>query len=183
MFDLTKLEDNIYYYQNLYDNPDGLIKYLDNFLEWETWYSSSHSDVLYGEWSGRNKPLPPDVFHFLKNNITRCLNDYAEKTGNKFGWIPDAYVVQKYSLNKYMGIHTDSDDISSEKMPTVSAVLYLNDNYEGGELVFPEQNIKIKPTAASMVVFPSYPPYYHDPMPVTSGTKYMSTAFCFKEEF
>lgn len=35
----------------------------------------------------------------------------------------------------------------------LATLLYLNDDYEGGELYFPNQNFEIKPTAKSLLVF------------------------------
>lgn len=55
---------------------------------------------------------------------------------------------------------------------TVSLVSYPNDNYEGGELFFRLQNLKVKPEAGDLFVFPSNFMYPHQAMPVTSGTKY-----------
>ena len=34
-------------------------------------------------------------------------------------------------------------------------MMFLNDNYEGGELILPEYNIKFTPIANSIVLFPS----------------------------
>lgn len=55
---------------------------------------------------------------------------------------------------------------------TVSLVCYLNDNYEGGELTFRLQGLKIKPKAGDMYVFPSNYMYPHVAEKVTSGIKY-----------
>lgn len=55
---------------------------------------------------------------------------------------------------------------------TVSLVCYLNDNYEGGELSFRLQDLKIKPKAGDMYVFPSNYMYPHVAEKVTSGIKY-----------
>jgi predicted 2-oxoglutarate/Fe(II)-dependent dioxygenase YbiX len=62
----------------------------------------------------------------------------------------------------------------------MSAVIYLNDDYEGGELRFPEQDVMIKPEAGSVIVFPSVEPFYHQSMPLKTGTKYMVPAFWIK---
>ena len=75
-----------------------------------------------------------------------------------------------------MGPHVDN--YGQPNLQTLmSAVAYLNDDYEGGELHFPEQNVTIKPSAGSIVVFPSEAPFYHQSLPVTKGAKYMSPAF------
>jgi predicted 2-oxoglutarate/Fe(II)-dependent dioxygenase YbiX len=55
---------------------------------------------------------------------------------------------------------------------TVSLVGYPNDDYEGGELYFRVQNLKIKPDAGDLFIFPSNFMYPHRAMPVISGTKY-----------
>lgn len=54
----------------------------------------------------------------------------------------------------------------------LSAILYLNDNYEGGCLHFPRQRKKIKPLAGSVVLFPSNFAFPHEGQDVTEGTKY-----------
>jgi hypothetical protein len=53
----------------------------------------------------------------------------------------------------------------------VSLVAYPNDDYEGGELMFRLQNLKIKPKAGDLFIFPSNYMYPHRAMPVISGTK------------
>lgn len=55
---------------------------------------------------------------------------------------------------------------------TVSLVAYINDDYEGGELYFRLQNLKIKPQAGDLYIFPSNFMYPHQAMPVHSGLKY-----------
>jgi hypothetical protein len=55
---------------------------------------------------------------------------------------------------------------------TVSLVAYPNDDYEGGELFFRLQNLKIKPDAGDLFVFPSNFMYPHQAMPVHSGIKH-----------
>jgi hypothetical protein len=55
---------------------------------------------------------------------------------------------------------------------TVSLVAYINDDYEGGELSFRLQNLKIKPEAGDLFIFPSTFMYPHKAEVVTSGIKY-----------
>jgi predicted 2-oxoglutarate/Fe(II)-dependent dioxygenase YbiX len=76
-----------------------------------------------------------------------------------------------------MGEHADSMDTSDKYHPLVSGVFYINDDYEGGEIEFSRQKIKIKPSAGSIVMFPSYQPYFHRPLPVVNGVKYMIPFF------
>ena len=54
----------------------------------------------------------------------------------------------------------------------LSTILFLNDDFEGGEFVFPDLRIRIKPEPGLLVAFPSSEFYLHMVEPVTSGTRY-----------
>lgn len=89
---------------------------------------------------------------------------------------------------KYTGLilpfHTDYQQERS-KMPGikhgVTANLYINDNYEGGEVMFKiepsEEIIHYKAKAGDMVIFPSGAPYYHGVKNVIEGDKYIVRSF------
>jgi len=79
-----------------------------------------------------------------------------------------------YSLLRYRGgqeykAHYDG---TSSIARIISALVYLNDDYEGGELEFPNFGIKIKPEPGMLILFPSNFAYSHIAHPVLSGTKY-----------
>jgi hypothetical protein len=180
---ISKLDDKIYYYTNIFDDLSAyMILVEDTNLLWQDWFSSD-GEILYGSYIGGQYTLSDNLLNPIKSAIHKCLSDYVEKANLTFGWIPEFYKIQKYSTGSYMGPHVDSIDKTADKSPTISIVIYLNDDYEGGNICFPEQGLDIKPEAGSMIIFPSYPPYYHDPKPVTKGTKYMCPVFCFKEPF
>jgi hypothetical protein len=83
--------------------------------------------------------------------------------------ITEHYQLLKYSGGQHYGAHYDG---GTETKRTISPILYLNDNYEGGEIEFVNFGIKIKPKAGSLLIFPSNYAYRHIAHPVTSGTKY-----------
>lgn len=53
----------------------------------------------------------------------------------------------------------------------VSAVVYLNDEFSGGDLVFPKADYRYKPRAGGCVIFPSNLPYSHYVDSVLSGKR------------
>ena len=75
----------------------------------------------------------------------------------------------RYGECQHFAVHTDH---GFSYTCTVSSVIYLNDDYEGGELYFPYLNITLKPEAGDIVMFPSTYIYAHASMPVKSGIKY-----------
>jgi predicted 2-oxoglutarate/Fe(II)-dependent dioxygenase YbiX len=54
----------------------------------------------------------------------------------------------------------------------LSVVYFLNDDFTGGELVFPELDLVIEPEPGTLVCFPSDHHYVHEVKAVTSGHRY-----------
>jgi predicted 2-oxoglutarate/Fe(II)-dependent dioxygenase YbiX len=51
-------------------------------------------------------------------------------------------------------------------------LLYLNDDYVGGEITFRQSKVTIKPSAGSIVFFPSNFLYVHEVDSVLKGPRY-----------
>jgi len=76
-----------------------------------------------------------------------------------------------YRLLKYGGgaeYHAHHDHFHTNSR-SLSLVAFVNDNYTGGELVFPRFNVTIKPKKGTIVLFPSNFPYLHIANPVGVG--------------
>jgi hypothetical protein len=82
----------------------------------------------------------------------------------------EPYTLLRYSGGEQYGFHYDGGTGSKR---SISVLIYLNDDYEGGEIEFPNFNLKIKPKAGTLMLFPSNYAYGHIAHPVTSGTKYV----------
>lgn len=54
----------------------------------------------------------------------------------------------------------------------LSMVFYLNDEFEGGDFIFPDLKIRIRPEPGMMICFPSNHHYKHGVEPVTKGKRY-----------
>lgn len=59
----------------------------------------------------------------------------------------------------------------------IAGLFYLNDDYEGGELYFPEQGIQFKPKRGAAYFFPGDMNYIHGVTKVESGIRYVSPFF------
>jgi predicted 2-oxoglutarate/Fe(II)-dependent dioxygenase YbiX len=57
----------------------------------------------------------------------------------------------------------------------IASVYYINDDYTGGEINFPDHNLKIKPKANSFITFPSNSDYWHEVLENTGKERYSST--------
>lgn len=94
-------------------------------------------------------------------NVTRCVS------------IQD---VKRLKVGEVINAHIDQ----SEPDLMWGAIVYLNDNYKGGEIEYPELDFKLKPKKGSMVVHQSI--NLHHVLPVLDGIRYMATTFLFGDE-
>lgn len=192
MFNLKEY-DKIFYYKDVIQNPYelvGVIEDTDSFLnehtsitKWKNWVSSDGS-YEFGHQKFITDKIKEEknidllyINNTIKNAIEEVSKDYANKFNIDLGYLTPISI-SKYSKSKEMGKHVDS--YGDDREPVLSVVVYLNDNYVGGDLYFVDQQVSIKPEAGSIVVFPSVEPYYHESRKIIAGTKYMSPGFWYK---
>jgi Rps23 Pro-64 3,4-dihydroxylase Tpa1-like proline 4-hydroxylase len=118
---------------------------------------------------------PTDLFYwnFVKKEIERIYIFYKSKfpkmKSNKINQID----LLKYSVGGKYEVHTDHFTNSPRHL---SIILNLNDEYEGGDLIFTDQKEKeikrLKLDKGSVVFFPSNFMYPHSIQPITKGTRY-----------
>jgi len=87
---------------------------------------------------------------------------------------------KKYALY----YHTDLKEETSQSRgykQILTFTIYLNDNYEGGEISYidevSQKLITYKPKKGDVTVFPSGPPYFHGVRPITDNSKYLARTF------
>ena len=95
-------------------------------------------------------------------------NDYKVSYNLATDW-HDQYTILKYGVGQKFVNHIDDH---RDYLRRMSTIYYLNDDYEGGELIFPRFGIKYKPKANDFIIFPSNYIYNHSVAPVTSGQRY-----------
>jgi hypothetical protein len=191
--------DKIMYFKGIIKNYKEIIDLIENINShavspWEIW-NSHDREYPYGEVKFlRKELLDKETDKFIKEksiflidslissmiksaeiyekqyNIgkdnLKFLIKYLNKDVSKYG-------VNKYYENNFMGPHTDWNEVNSDLLFTI--VIYLNDEYDDGELYFNNFELKIKPKAGSVVIFPSTLPYLHQSLKITKGRKMLIT--------
>jgi len=59
----------------------------------------------------------------------------------------------------------------------IGSVIYLNNDYEGGEIYFPQHDIELRPIAGNAIAFPGDEYYMHGVREITSGSRYTLPIF------
>lgn len=87
------------------------------------------------------------------------------------------------SIGSSMEPHTDGPgDIpfTGHGVKSVGALYYPNDNYEGGELAYPELDYVYKPVAGDLIMHKGEEPFFHAVQTVTSGWRFHFGMFGFE---
>lgn len=111
-----------------------------------------------------------DMHKSIYDILKQCVDDYCRYWGIGVVYYEAFNFVKYSSPGQHFRIHADHGPAYN---CTVSAVIYLNDNYEGGELKFPRlDNLVYKPKAGDIALFPSNYIYEHSSEPMITGDKY-----------
>jgi hypothetical protein len=106
-----------------------------------------------------------ELWQDVYNAQSAAVNDYCREYNIMELKYWESFNFIKYGPGQHFQEHHDH---GFSYNCTVSLVAYPNDNYEGGELYFRLQDLKIKPEAGDLFIFPSNFMYPHQAMPVTS---------------
>jgi hypothetical protein len=210
------LHEKVYYYEDAIENFQKVMDTISELTEmnslddgelWGKWTASDDKEFIYGktqtfDLSQINQMSEPyrNKMEYIYINIMKALYavcwDYAKSIeDHDEPRLFPVFNIKKYDTGASMGAHYDQLD--GDKTLRYSLVMYLNDDYEGGEISFKMSDYEdhnmlktidldyeiaknknqidfgIKPSAGSIVIFPSSAPHYHIAHTVKSGSKYM----------
>lgn len=142
------------------DNDDSIRIGTNDFLV---------TEEFLGPENEKNKFLYDMNFNVL-DLIKKCVSDYATSWDMGIHHYQTLNFVRYLSPTGYFAPHHDDDPTT---VRTITAILYLNDDYEGGNLVFSRlDNLVVKPETGDLIVFPASYLYEHESTLLTRGVKY-----------
>jgi len=123
--------------------------------------------------------IASEIIDLFRNVVTNVINPFYEFE------VKDSELPQllHYGVDGHYMPHCDGESLwkppgnepliwrkSTDR--DLSTVLFLNDDFEGGDFVFPELKVRVRPEPGMLVCFPSTHEYLHGVEPVTKGTRY-----------
>jgi Rps23 Pro-64 3,4-dihydroxylase Tpa1-like proline 4-hydroxylase len=198
-FDFEILDLGLVYYKNIINNSQEIIKkieeldsrYLNNkqkentsVAPWIKWTYGDGDNQLMFCWQkfipqvhdiNQNDPyfneqleISSELFGALDKTLYHYSNELYPFAGKNIKSREKTMHLLKYEKSGHLPAHQDQG-VSSR---VLSVLLYLNDDYEGGEIEFKHSKVKFKPDAGSILFFPSNFLYVHEVYPVTKGPRY-----------
>jgi hypothetical protein len=128
-----------------------------------------HEVQIDEDWVDKNATLPDELTLTINNRLIDLFSQFPELDLQGVGSIQRQY--EGVSLS----YHVDS---LSNPLVVFANVIYLNDDFTGGELHFPTIDVTYRPKTGALIVFPSADEYLHGVLPVGAGpTRYALPAF------
>jgi len=190
------LDLGLVYYKDIIKDPDKIINSIESLDE--RFMSNEHKDAetfvkpwtpwSYGETIFNMQKFFPESHEI--SNTDYYATEMKEIANSLYGSLHEAYThyseviypfaknnikSREYSIHllKYgVGGHLPAHQDQGVSTRVLSSVMYLNDNYDGGEIEFSQSGVKIKPEAGSIIFFPSNFLYVHEVHPITAGFRY-----------
>lgn len=138
--------------------------------------------ILFGY---EENDLAEKEFNELKSSVTSIMKDINNRVAEIFySQINSDHKIKLTDINNFFnisgaGIDPHHDDVRPGDIETVhyGFVLYHNDDFDGGDLVYMNKQISYKPVAGDLVIHPGNKEYTHAVNDVSNGVRFTSTMF------
>jgi predicted 2-oxoglutarate/Fe(II)-dependent dioxygenase YbiX len=145
--------------------------------------SQTHSDHRQTKWL----TLPPNIHSLLYQSFHQIYSEHLKPIYQEPIKHVEPPQFLRYDVDEHYDCHNDSESWVNGRLARVverdvSVLLYLNDDYEGGQIEFTQLGLTLKPKRGMLLAFPSYLEFEHKVHPVTRGTRYTVVSWICTEE-
>lgn len=143
----------------------------------DDWYSNQH----HSEWADRvHKNFTEETTRKIISSLVDKIKFTIDKEFNVVTAVHEMQIV-RWMTGNFQKPHADKQDLDGKPNGSpsydISSVFYINDDFDGGEIYFPNQSLTIKPTKNMLVFFPGDIHFLHGVKHVSSGERYTIPAF------
>jgi hypothetical protein len=136
------------------------------------------SDIMWFD-ADRPPPSHEPLLEITQTALERYMVTRPE-AGEDWGFTATEYSVLRYRPGQaYHAAHSDAApwETNTASKRHLTLVLYLNTPEEGGEIVFPTQEVTVAPTLGTVLIHPAGWTHRHKTLPVVTGIKYALVVF------
>jgi hypothetical protein len=149
---------------------DAVYTIIKNTKE-EDWFSeeTAKDKDFSNFWDGKN-------IEFKKETVFDSIRDKMESLFESYSDHPGKILLQRYKEGDFIQLHRDQWNPELPYYIGYGLCLYYNDEYDGGQLEYPEIGLIVKPKANSLYIHGGT--VLHGSTPVIGqNIRYFSTAF------
>jgi hypothetical protein len=133
----------------------------------------------FSDFGNTEQEFKVHTYHQIENNDPDLIADMQDLAKKVYDFVINEYPgpfsefletkthIARFETNSKMHEHFDSS-----RPNDIATLIYLNDDYEGGEIYFPDHGIGFKPEPGDLLCFPDNPDFVHGVKEITSGTRY-----------
>ena len=161
--------ENIIYIEDVLSQEEHnlIINFVKNYNSWvrQPWGATLaiHDDI------------PKEIIEMLEKVFTIVY----QKSSDVYNVDINPLDKNKINLMKFLeGFHLPPHiDTLSAELNHIASIYYINDDYTGGEITFPDFDLKIKPKPNSVIIFPGNENYLHQVVKIFGGDRYSATTW------
>lgn len=151
----------------------------DPWLEPAMIYAATGEGMRDPHRDSDNMVIAPMTEDLVVQSVNRAI---AAATRTDFNWGEPLHILRYRPGQQYRPHHDAHAFAPLEKRRIATALLYLNDSYEGGETTFPELDITVRGAVGDLLIFHNLDAdgmpdmrMIHAGLPITSGEKWLAT--------
>lgn len=159
------------------------IKYIKGFMDPKeaalvTEYAKKHSE-LFSNYGNNEQEFTVHTYHEIQT-LDSDLLDTIQETAlmvysfvlNNYNSKFDHFINEKTHIAKFVegkGMHEHFD---ASRPNDIATLIYLNNDYDGGDIYFPKYEMSFKPEPGDLLCFPDNPNFVHGVKPIIKGTRF-----------
>jgi len=132
----------------------------------------------------------PHAAEIVTRLVEKCLRSIGSQLLPVEPLYPETVILAAIGADGYHSRHADNcrqneqGDWVANHTPhrDVSAICYLNDDFDGGEIFFERAQLTVKPRPGLLLAFPSDAGHVHEVLPVRSGVRYTMPIWFTKQQ-
>lgn len=167
--------DDMTKWEQMFPDTEDAVRGISKLLDWDLSYNHNNcfwprKDISDHAANSVDHQVSLPAIKMIEDDYINALKIWSEKTNNLMPhYITRNYCIRKYRIGGSMGSHIDRNILNPKNTMDWTSLIYLNDDYEGGEIVFDELGYSIKPSAGSVIFLPCLTS--HLVKPILSGNK------------
>ena len=159
------------------------IFYVPNFMPEDvaksiTEYAKTHT-LEFSDFGNSEQEFTVHTYHEIEKNdpeLILLMQEWALKVydfvKNTYGGEFEDFYGPKTHIAKFVpgsGMHEHYD---TGRPKDIATLVYLNDDYVGGDIYFPDYDMSFKPKPGDLLCFPDNEDYVHGVKPILDGIRY-----------